>query len=80
MSLLNCEIYQRERVFRVATTKLVLHIAHLNRLPGGGGVIKKMQVGGGVVTGCHAPNLIKVIPYSYFISTEVFENRCYYSL
>ena len=30
MSLLNCEIYQLERVYRVAvTTELVLMIAHL---------------------------------------------------
>ena len=30
MSLINCEIYQRERVSSVADTELVLAIAHLN--------------------------------------------------
>ena len=34
MSLLNCEIYQRGRVSRVADTELLLLIAHLTRPPG----------------------------------------------
>jgi len=34
MNLLNCEVYQRGRVSRVADTELILSIAHLTRLPG----------------------------------------------
>ena len=34
MSLLNCEIYQRERVSRVAGTEIILVITHPIRPPG----------------------------------------------
>ena len=34
MSLLNCEIYQREGVSRVVDTELILLIAHLNSITG----------------------------------------------
>ena len=47
MSLLNCDIYQRGRVSRVAYTELVLLIAHLIRPPGsipGVGWVKRYQI------------------------------------
>ena len=47
MSLLNCEIYQRGRVSRVADTELILPIAHLILAPGsiaGVGRVRRNQI------------------------------------
>ena len=48
MNLLNCEIYQRERVYRVADIELILLIAHLiqplGSIPGVGTVRRSVLV------------------------------------
>ena len=43
MSLLNCEIYQRGRVSRIADTELILLITHLIRPPGSNPGVERVR-------------------------------------